>query len=265
MKITTDADMMDHDPDEYELHYETNFMYNDFNYQRNMHVGETALKLREHRHKGVNYSGPANCMCCGNYIDWTNEDDGASTLLCDECDGRHRCTCCGCLITNDDDCFYDENDDVYCEGCYRDRFSHCEDCDRDVISEEVYYHVIEMNHSKIEEKEKEFGLIRRGHTHELDRTSCVDCIKDNHCNAIYRFHHRVWTDNCRYYYLNDALDLSTMSAEDIWNAYNWRRFYINLEYHMTVKVEAFFNWLKDYLTNFYNKEVEAGNATLHHI
>ena len=254
------AELMDYDPENYDTRYTTHYMYNDFNYQRNMHIGETPLKLITGHGRcthNVCYSGPANCMCCGDLIDWEGDTDRASSLLCNHCDGRETCYHCGCLIDRDN-IYYDSNGNTYCEGCFNDLFSHCDQCDESIPCEEVYSHALYMNHDAIRVAEKEYGMERRFNSDSVQRYTCRDCLRDNHCQRLIDFNNRVTIDG-RAMYLDPALDLSDMSAEDLYNSYDWRYFYRNLiwsSWNNDENVRNFFEWLRNYMNNFYT-EVKA--------
>lgn len=60
------------------------------------------------------YSGPGQCMQCGQtYAEFDNE----SSLVCDECDRRIRCECCGDLCNEEDEIHVVEGMTI-CDYCY---------------------------------------------------------------------------------------------------------------------------------------------------
>lgn len=65
----------------------------------------------------INYSGNAQCMCCGNIF----EPFLDSEVCCANCLNLSQCSHCGEYIY-DDDAYYDNNGECYCESCYNDLF-----------------------------------------------------------------------------------------------------------------------------------------------
>jgi len=64
------------------------------------------------------------CDCCLDRI-WRDEAEGNRTVtLCSYCYENNYTTCasCGCLIHNDDACYFDDSDEPYCQDC-RDKMS----------------------------------------------------------------------------------------------------------------------------------------------
>jgi len=62
------------------------------------------------------------CLCCGNlYITDSHE------LFCDNCSTGITCTCCDGRIDPDEVQYYDG--EAYCQDCFNDNFSYCEECD----------------------------------------------------------------------------------------------------------------------------------------
>lgn len=59
------------------------------------------------------------CACCGERIWHTDRWGDCETALCRHCyDHRYTdCESCGILLFNDD-AYYDENNNAYCEDCY---------------------------------------------------------------------------------------------------------------------------------------------------
>lgn len=103
------------------------YMYNDFN-------GEAPARVREGaRGKDIYFSGPANCMWCGEEIDGDIE---AGTTICNNCRETTHCTCCGDYI-RDDDILWGPDELPYCFDCYNERFTECEICNEVVDKEDT--------------------------------------------------------------------------------------------------------------------------------
>ena len=101
----------------YYFNFETDAMYNDFE-----SVSESQIAIA----KGLtpntywlNYSGEANCMCCGDLHDfyYDEDSDNESVLTCDYCEPTIECEHCGLRMLERDDLI--EVDGIFiCEDCY---------------------------------------------------------------------------------------------------------------------------------------------------
>ena len=97
----------------------TDFMYNDLD--KNLRGRKAfafsnieAIKKEQRSYIDINYSGEAECMCCGETISYSGEDD-AEKLVCDECSNCYVCEDCGNRIYNND---YEEiNGAILCLDC----------------------------------------------------------------------------------------------------------------------------------------------------
>ena len=129
--------------DELNIHFETNYMYNDV-------CSDMPYVIRPnydyHVDKYINFSGKAQCMCCGDEIpfDEDNRDDFAADLCCEKCTSKERIYCseCGCLVC-DDDIYYDDDGNAYCCDCYNDKYTQCWECSSNVLRENSYTLCIE--------------------------------------------------------------------------------------------------------------------------
>lgn len=129
--------------DELNICFETNYMYNDV-------CSDMPYVIRPnydyHVDKYINFSGKAQCMCCGDEIEFDedNRDDFAADLCCGECTSKDRIYCseCGCLIC-DDDIYYDDNGNAYCCDCYNDKYTQCWECSSNVLRDDAYTLCIE--------------------------------------------------------------------------------------------------------------------------
>lgn len=92
----------------------TNFMYNDFTNtndcyiyeKKNIHLSEPPVII---------YSGKAECMCCGEEIEYKEGWDDSDFLICETCRGENCCRYCGEPLNNK---YYILNGRKYCKGCY---------------------------------------------------------------------------------------------------------------------------------------------------
>lgn len=120
--------------DDFLLQYQTQHMYNDVNINGDGNLGMLrrnfaqlfkAQKGRVH----INFSGVAECMCCGAIVEDKEHSDTLFGPCCDD-QSSNRCYCCGDRLY-DGDTFWGPDDEPYCESCYNDRFTHCQGCDED--------------------------------------------------------------------------------------------------------------------------------------
>ena len=106
--------------------FTTGIMYNDFGNSNNTHcVVNSNLGLGESF--DIHYSGPTECMYCGEELS-DNEDSGeledTGCVICSSCATYHYCDCCGDRIDSYDS-MYELDGELYCESCYYDH--RCED------------------------------------------------------------------------------------------------------------------------------------------
>lgn len=97
---------------EYSFNFYTNDMYNDF--YTTIHYAR--ISNPEATFYDVNYSGPRECMNCGD-INCYFDDDDAPLLCCEECDESESCYECGCRNTP----IYELDGACYCDECYSER------------------------------------------------------------------------------------------------------------------------------------------------
>ena len=113
------------DPEEYEymgktevslqgkrLEFHSNHMYNDFG--TTTHDGCIRTYDDGQDIIYVNYSGPAECMWCGDYMD--DVDDG--DLVCKHCGNMHVCYECGCSFGLSELVYIDSRDIYVCDDCF---------------------------------------------------------------------------------------------------------------------------------------------------
>ena len=96
----------------------THKMYNDFgalDYQTGVFSDRDTVD-------SIYYSGPSQCMGCGDIEEHIYEPQDLACGMCLPDDYHTYCTCCGDRIYDDDVWYSPSGDDVYCEACYYDTF-----------------------------------------------------------------------------------------------------------------------------------------------
>ncbi len=81
------------------LYFETNYMYNDFYFTN--HSLLLAPDYCSRFARTINYSGQAQCMCCGEPLVDEVDEEEAQFLTCETCQPRFWCDCCGSLTTDE--------------------------------------------------------------------------------------------------------------------------------------------------------------------
>lgn len=118
---------------DFNISYHTNFMYNDTTC-----FDETIVAVSDkydfEQEYSINYSGPANCMWCGDEIE--PGDIGADSLLCWKCSKHTLCHCCGDPL-DDEDIYWGSDDNPYCVDCFSNEFSNCSRCGDTYYNEDV--------------------------------------------------------------------------------------------------------------------------------
>ena len=108
------------------LYFDTGYMFSDFKhthfclFNKNIEVDESM---------GIthNYSGPSQCMICGNV---TEDFNDASCLACDNCYSVKKCCRCEDRLEEDSgNIIYDENGDPWCIDCFYEQHCLCHICD----------------------------------------------------------------------------------------------------------------------------------------
>lgn len=109
----------------YEIEFHTNYMYNDLG--GDDVIGCFRLNWRPINMPGViNFSGPAECMICGDEI--YPDDQDAGQLECNDCWTEFRCSECGESL-NEDDVYHDPDGQCLCYDCYERICYTCGICD----------------------------------------------------------------------------------------------------------------------------------------
>ena len=93
-----------------EVRFRTEYMYNDFGCVTS-HLIAIGKEYWEDESLRIEYSGEAQCMWCGGSYDLSEE-----SIICENCDRRIFCECCGDPIHEDNSCELDGY--RYCEYCF---------------------------------------------------------------------------------------------------------------------------------------------------
>lgn len=106
---------MAQDEKEFKFRMWTDEMYNDFGCASSHFVSiNNDFEFVNQATYDINYSGKARCIVCGGNI---YDHD---TLMCNSCDPRYICTCCGERYTSEEEGYFDEDGEWWCESCYHD-------------------------------------------------------------------------------------------------------------------------------------------------
>ena len=119
-----------------------NYMYNDFDNNPTYPVvgALTERKSIFREWRSYNYSGEAECMCCGKIVDFDDSNIGsrADSLVCvDIVD----CVYCGRSVERSE--AIEHNGEYYCSDCYDENFTYCEKCGQLVPNDEIRTVVLE--------------------------------------------------------------------------------------------------------------------------
>ena len=136
-------DFMQHMSDELgdsrAIEFHTNYMYNDIG-------GDDVIGMlradKKHLPGVINFSGPAECMVCGEEIKPHTQD--ADVLECTYCHSERRCECCGNPIEGDN-YYTDPNGDCICEDCYSEHCCQCTECDDTIWDDDATQVVFPIN------------------------------------------------------------------------------------------------------------------------
>ena len=111
-------------PEVDELHGSTEVKISNYIRERIIPRYECGEEVGTYANIRILYSGPAECMVCGNRI-YDGEVD-SDRLECASCYEEFVCAECGEHLSEDD--LYEYNGSYYCESCYRDLFAECTNC-----------------------------------------------------------------------------------------------------------------------------------------
>lgn len=101
--------------------FTTHHMYNDIYSSHDAYIKTKAPRTIE-----INYSGPSECLCCGDEI-YRDRSERTDSLLCDECGGSGMfCDECGSEICGEE--YYTVDGVLLCSGCYTFGTESCECC-----------------------------------------------------------------------------------------------------------------------------------------
>ena len=97
----------------------TNFMYNDFDSGHYLYISPESLEYNY-----IVYSGPFQCMYCGEITDNISENN---QLVCNECEVLSICEYCECVV-GEDNLITTNTGMVLCQDCYESYINSCEKC-----------------------------------------------------------------------------------------------------------------------------------------
>lgn len=112
------------------IHFETKYMYNDVGGDDLGYVGlpenwdNSSFKFREY----ICFSGDAQCMWCGDFIAYNDNNEDADSLGCNHEDQTFVCEDCGHEMESEDEVWYGPNGEIWCSDCYNDHCHECEEC-----------------------------------------------------------------------------------------------------------------------------------------
>jgi len=113
------------------IEFRTNYMYNDIG-------GDDVIGMlsvdRKHLPGYINFSGPAECMICGDEIPCDTQ--GADALECMHCHAEYTCNSCGCVI-DEGEAYTDPDGNYICECCYNDSCCQCSECDETIWNDDA--------------------------------------------------------------------------------------------------------------------------------
>lgn len=114
----------------YEVHFTTNLMYNDFGsadsnvikaIEPNFHNFDAIAAGWKKKEAWYNYSGDAFCTVCG------EELSDAEQTVCEEHNNKFCCFHCNCYL--DENQIINSMGQIYCEDCYARLFDSCDNCE----------------------------------------------------------------------------------------------------------------------------------------
>lgn len=107
------------------LLFDTDAMYNDFD--ATYHFGNFSKLMFNNSSHWYNYSGVANCMCCGNIEEFGGgdcEEEEEGYLICLHCSDTFICDCCGSRCSGEQ---LEVDGYMVCRECYEDKVVYCHD------------------------------------------------------------------------------------------------------------------------------------------
>lgn len=173
--------------------FTTGYMYNDI-YSK--HTAFLSSKLQVDSSIDIHFSGPAQCMKCGDVID---DRAPSNTVVCVDCGRYHRCDMCRDRIGPDEN-YYEVDGSILCCACNDEYTASCGCCGALGLSENMY--VVHLIHN---------GKIIDG----FETVVCDHCfytvIKKNQIGTFYD----GWQERngCRYGCFYNAIDIETLTAD----------------------------------------------------
>lgn len=123
---------------EYCYDFRTNFMYNDIYDWRNAYFSVDFFEKYPSLYR-LNYSGTSECMHCGQPM--TMDRDDSAWVVCGDCNGAMRCSCCDCYILDGDESYTNGLGEVFCSYCVNESsdVEWCACCDEPHFSTDFEY------------------------------------------------------------------------------------------------------------------------------
>ena len=106
----------------------TDFMYNDIYDWRNAYFSTDFFDKHPSLYR-LNYSGSSECMRCGKPM--VKDEDDSAWVVCGNCNGAIRCSCCNSYILDGDERYSNSNGETFCQYCVNesDDVEWCSCCD----------------------------------------------------------------------------------------------------------------------------------------
>ena len=112
------------------IHFQTNFMYNDIGDDDLGYVGlpDNWKYDRCQFRAEINFSGLAQCMWCGDIIEFNDNREDADSLGCRLSQDEWVCEDCGHVMTDEDEVWYGPHGEIWCSDCYNEHCVECSEC-----------------------------------------------------------------------------------------------------------------------------------------
>lgn len=224
----------------YDLDFSTGYMYNDFG-TLDFHYGCTNTNIDERFE--LNYSGPSECMMCGDYdLDLDHE----GLLVCENCHHTERCEECG-----ESDDYLIETGEGYmvCENCLAEYYTHS-------FHDGLYYRTDDMGMVYVLPDCLKDNMDKI----DLRRSYSVPTIYDYH---IYSLDDADSREHFANKYLNENCKVNVIESSKPWVRSNYYIFYSDLKddwasefdsYCQEQEGHSYLRTLKYYTTFHYEDE-----------
>ena len=143
---------------DYEMEFHTNYMYNDLGGEDVIGCFKSGWN-RRNMPGIVNFSGPAECMICGEEIYPDSQEPGQ--LECDDCWSEYRCDECGDSLC-EDDVYHDPDGNVLCYACYDRICTTCSCCEETIYRDDATQVSFPVRWDRVTDEQK--ALLNRHYT-----------------------------------------------------------------------------------------------------